>query len=502
MTGARAPASGRGRTSRSDGQEARDGHRRRRAEALGGRAKTNSLSEAPGEGRARARRPWRSSPAFVVVVVILFGGGGGHRTSCCSRPAASSCAATRCSSAASRSARSTTSRSPTTGQAEVDDHRRRAAPRGHDGGRSARPRCRASPTATSRSRPGPNNERELADGATLDAERHHRPGRPRPALQHPRRRDAGQPAEGDPGLGDALRREHRGGPRRLQVLRPGPAVGPAPARRADPRRAHPQRVPRLRRRRPRRRRRAPRRPLGADRERQRGAGRDRGRERVARPHAWRRCRRRCARRTRPSSTCAPRSTTSTRWSRPRSPRPRTCAPFLRDLRPVAQRAVPVVSDLRTRGRHARPGQRPDRRAAPRAARSSSKAHVASTAAIEAMDDTEPNIEFVRAVLARPDGGDREARPGRPPTTTATATTRGCCPPASGPSHYNAAHRRARADLRRPRRAADFYTDHAETRFDAARLRALPGRRLAGRRPTARRRSSTTASAASATPPTS
>ena len=44
-----------------------------------------------------------------------------------------------------------------------------AAARRHDRRRSGCRRCRASPTATSRSRPGPNNKPALPDGATLPA---------------------------------------------------------------------------------------------------------------------------------------------------------------------------------------------------------------------------------------------------------------------------------------------------------------------------------------------
>ena len=69
--------------------------------------------------------------------------------------------------------------------------------------------------------------------------------------------------------------------------------------------------------------------------------------------------------------------------------------FLRDLRPVAQRAVPVVNDLRTAV--ANPGPDNDLtdvlRLAPKV---QSKAQIASNSTINAMDQTQDEVEFARA----------------------------------------------------------------------------------------------------------
>ena len=142
--------------------------------------------------------------AFVLVLYVLFSGGGGHSYKfqfetggqlvtgnqvLVGRPA------DRQDQRPHRSPRTARprSRSPSTSPCTRGPRRS-----------FARPRSRASPTATSRSRPGANSEPELEDGAIITSRTDHRPGRPRPALQHARRRDPGEPAEGHRGLGDAV----------------------------------------------------------------------------------------------------------------------------------------------------------------------------------------------------------------------------------------------------------------------------------------------------------
>ncbi len=83
--------------------------------------------------------------------------------------------------------------------------------------------------------PGPDNAEEIPDGGTITSARDDLAGRPRPALQHPRRPHPCSAAEGDPGPGDALHRQLRGGARDLQVLRARAAGHRAPAGRAQPR---------------------------------------------------------------------------------------------------------------------------------------------------------------------------------------------------------------------------------------------------------------------------
>ena len=98
----------------------------------------------------------------------------------------------------------------------------RAAARGHAARRSARTRCRASPTATSRSSSGPNDargdrgrRRDPADDAT-------RAGGPRPALQHARPGHARGPPEDRPGLGATqVDGKVRGGQREPSLPQPG-----------------------------------------------------------------------------------------------------------------------------------------------------------------------------------------------------------------------------------------------------------------------------------------
>ncbi|MEO8092506.1 MAG: MlaD family protein [bacterium] len=77
------------------------------------------------------------------------------------------------------------------------------------------------------------------------------------------------------------------------------------------------------------------------------------------------------------------------------PATRDLAPFLRDLRPVAERAVPVVTDLRTAV--ATPGPGNDLtdvlRVAPKLERKAAKA---SSSGIDAINDSGPNIELFRS----------------------------------------------------------------------------------------------------------
>ncbi len=135
--------------------------------------------------------------------------------------------------------------------------------------------------------PGPDSEPELPDDGADRRRPDDLAGRPRPALQHPRREDAHRAPGRDQGPGDDLHRQQRGRPQDLQVLRARPPGDPAAARRADQRPAVAEPLPGRGSTPPWARSPAPRRPLGADPERQRGARRDRRPQRGARPLARR-----------------------------------------------------------------------------------------------------------------------------------------------------------------------------------------------------------------------
>ena len=206
---------------------------------------------------------------------------------------------------------------------------------------SARPRCRASPTATSTCSPGRVRRRRS------------RRARSWAPTTPPRRststssstsstRDAQVAAPAHPRLRRHVRRAQQGRQRRLAVPQPGPGRVGAPVRGAQPRHrpccahfvvanvaaGH-------------RRRRPPQDLAGlvdhlattTTRDRQPAAPRCRTRSS--------RCPRSCARPTRPSSTCAPRSTTSSRWSTSPSRWPRSCARSCTQLRPLALDARPT-----------------------------------------------------------------------------------------------------------------------------------------------------------------
>ena len=86
--------------------------------------------------------------------------------------------------------------------------------------RSARSRCRASPTATSicaRRRPAAGDP----DGGTIGDAVHDQRGRPRPALQHARRPDPQGPPGRDPGLGRRSTRARARGPEGVAIPQPG-----------------------------------------------------------------------------------------------------------------------------------------------------------------------------------------------------------------------------------------------------------------------------------------
>ena len=158
------------------------------------------------------------------------------------------------------------------------------------------------------------------------AVRHHLRGRPRPALQHPRRAHRPIAEVGDQGLRALLRRRRPPGQQGLLLPQSLPLNLTSSVRRAQRRPARP---------------RAADRGLGlADRRpglpllRHRTAGRkpepDDGGDRPPRDRARlgdrTAARTSCASSTPPRSTCAPRSTTSTRWSPPRSRSPRSFGP--------------------------------------------------------------------------------------------------------------------------------------------------------------------------------
>ena len=228
--------------------------------------------------------------------------------------------------------------------------------------------------------PGPDNAPELDDGATLTADKTTSPVDLDQLFNTLNEPHPDRAQERDQGLGDDLHGRRSRGEPRLQVLRAGALVDPPPARRGDPRPAGVRVVPGRQLEGSRRPRRAPQRPLGADPERERGAGRDRAPERPRSTGSWWHCRRSCARRTRPSSTSARPSTTSTRWSR-LAARDQGLPQFLRDLRPVAHRSVPVISDLALALNRDGPGERPDRRRSATCRRSRSGRRRRSTAAL-------------------------------------------------------------------------------------------------------------------------
>ena len=211
------------------------------------------------------------------------------------------------------------------GQAEVTlKHRRglRAAAPGTQA-TSARPRCRASPTATSTCawrRRAPRRSPTAASSSRTDDHR----GRPRPALQHVRPRDAQGAAGRDPRLGQPDRGPGRGVQRGHGLPQPvarrlEPAVPRAQPRHAAARALHRlllaarhrhRRPPR----RPRRPRRQPRHHDHRDRQPEGGARRAIGQL----PDFMRRA-------NTTFVNLRARSTTSTRWSRTPSRSPRSCA---------------------------------------------------------------------------------------------------------------------------------------------------------------------------------
>ena len=183
--------------------------------------------------------------------------------------------------------------------------------RGHDRADPPRPRSRASPTATSRSRWARTDE-EIARRRHARGGRDDVTGRPRPALRHLRRRDPGRATELLQGPGHRLHGQHRGSAQHLQVLRPEPAGGRAPARGGEPRPGRPEPLP------------GPGRttssapsPTGATTS-PTSPRTETRRLRLSPPRTRRStgpsppCPPRCARRTPRSSTCARRSTTLTR----------------------------------------------------------------------------------------------------------------------------------------------------------------------------------------------
>ena len=145
--------------------------------------------------------------------------------------------------------------------------------------------------------------------------------------------------------------------------------------------------------------------------------------------------------------------------------------FLRDLRPVAERAVPVVSDLRDAV--ALPGPDNDLtdvlRLAPKVER---KAARASTASIDAMDQTQDDIEFVR-----PYTPDLMALITRLGEATAYYDGNGhyarVTPTASGAFSYNAGTEEMDPLYASPGDMFDFFTGTAGA-FDATGFARCPG----------------------------
>ena len=157
--------------------------------------------------------------------------------------------------------------------------------------------------------PGPDNAPELEDGATLAGEKTTSPVDLDQLFNTLDAADAQGAPERDPGLRLALREQPGGRAADLQVLRARAVDGPAAVRRAEPRQPGAQPVPGPGLAGARGDRGAPRRPLGADPERQRVPGRDRAASKAPSTPRSRPSRRRFARRTPPSSTCARSSTT-------------------------------------------------------------------------------------------------------------------------------------------------------------------------------------------------
>ena len=147
------------------------------------------------------------------------------------------------------------------------------------------------------------------------------------------------------------------------------------------------------------------------------------------------------------------------------------APFLRDLRPVVERAVPVVSDLRIAV--AKPGPDNDLtdvlRLAPRV---EELANIASDRGIDAINESEPNIELFRSyspdlmaaiaklgqVTAFYDGNGHYAR---------------VLPAGLGTFSYNAATEELEPIFDDPAAQTDFYTTTPGA-FDAAGFERCPG----------------------------
>ena len=368
----------------------------------------------------------------------------------------------------------------------------RAAARGHDGDRSARPRCRASPTATSRSRPGPNSDAKLPTTArrsatdktttSVDLDQLFNTLDPKTrkglqdviqgfATQYDGQGRAGQPGRqvlqpalstlarlvnevtADQGALDALPR---------QLLARGDRARRAPRRPRRPRHATPTRRP----------------------------ARSRAENRALDAGARRCCRRRCgAANTTFVNLRATLDDLDVLVARP-SRRTKDLAPFLRELRPLVHDARPTIHDLRTLVRRPGAEQRPHRPAAARRRRSQQRRQARrSRTRSTALQQGQPVLEFIRPVHARARRLAPRLRPGRRPTTTPTATTRASSR-SSTPSSSPTTRPAACSTPIPPRQRLDG--------LQTGDRQALPGRRQPAAARTARRRSATRTAPSTAT----
>ena len=222
----------------------REERRRRRREVVqGDRSENPEQGTDPGArggGWRPARRASSSSRS------CSSGATAATSTSCCSRPAASSWSATRCSSAGQPIGTVDDISLTADAQADVTISVDEPLHDGTTGDRSARPRSRGSPTATSRSRPGPNSEPEIPDGATIPPTKTTSPvdiDQLFDTFNAKTRRACQTFIQGQ---ATVYTEQRQGRQPRLQVPRARAAVDLPPARRADPRPADVLRVPRLR----------------------------------------------------------------------------------------------------------------------------------------------------------------------------------------------------------------------------------------------------------------
>ena len=187
-------------------------------------------SDNPGKGRVLARVAGVGAllVGVVLVALVLFGGDDGHKYKLLFETGGQLVAGNQVLVGGQPIGTVDEITLTEDAQAEVDDHGRRAAARGHH---RRRPRDLAlgDRQPLRLDLPGPQL-RARDPGGRHDRHRpHDLPGRPRPALQHARQAHPDGAAGRDQGPGDDLHRQHRGGARDLQVLRAGPAGDHPPA---------------------------------------------------------------------------------------------------------------------------------------------------------------------------------------------------------------------------------------------------------------------------------